>query len=88
MEIRDVSAVLKRMSYFTDILVPEYEKKFNTSLENIYFWDPFNIEEYPEEVETAISKLEKAIADNRDFLEEDNEEIGEKLRVPESNVVY
>lgn len=75
MEIRDVSAVLKRMSYFTNVLVPKYEKKFNHSLEGVCFWDPLHIEQYPEEVEAAINRVETAIKENKILLDEDGEPI-------------
>lgn len=75
MEIRDVSAVLKRMSYFTNVLVPKYEKKFNHSLEGVCFWDPLHIEQYPEEVEAAITRVETAIKENKILLDEDGEPI-------------
>ena len=87
MEIRDVSVVLKRMAYFTNVLKPKYEKKFDHSLEGVCFWDPLHIEQYPEEVEAAITELETAIKENKDIFEEE-EEVDEKLRVPKNMIIY
>ena len=83
MEIRDVSVVLKRMAYFTNVLVPKYEKKFN-SLEGVCFWDPVNIEQYPEEVEAAITMVEAAIKENKILLDED----GEPIAPASEHVIY
>ena len=84
MEIRDVSAVLKRMSYFTNVLVLKYETKFNHSLEGVCFWDPVNIEQYPEEVEAAITMVEAAIKENKILLDED----GEPIAPASEHVIY
>ncbi len=84
MEIRDVSVVLKRMAYFTNVLKPKYEKKFNHSLEGVCFWDPLHIEQYPEEVEAAIAELETAIKENKILLDED----GEPLAPASEHVIY
>ncbi|AWZ37861.1 hypothetical protein [Ligilactobacillus murinus] len=84
MEIRDVSVVLKRMAYFTNVLKPKYEKKFDHSLEGVCFWDPLHIEQYPEEVEAAIAELETAIKENKILLDED----GEPLAPASEHVIY
>ena len=84
MEIRDVSVVLKRMAYFTNVLKPKYEKRFNHSLEGVCFWDPLHIEQYPEEVEAAIAELETAIKENKILLDED----GEPLAPASEHVIY
>lgn len=85
---RDDSKVLERMEYFNEVLVPKYEKQFNTSLEGVFFWDPFNITSYPEEVEAAIAELEKAIKDNRDILAEEDEDVDESLIISWKDVIY
>ncbi|WP_076149901.1 hypothetical protein [Ligilactobacillus murinus] len=84
MKTRDDSKVIERMKYFNEILVPKYEKQFNTSLEDICLWDPLNITNYPEEVEAAIVRLEKAIKDNQILLDED----GEPLEPQSEDVIY
>lgn len=88
METRDDSKLLEKIRYFKEILVPKYEKQFNTSLEDISFWDPVGITNYPEEVEVAISKLEKAIKDNHDFLDEEDEDVDESLIISWKDVNY
>ncbi len=72
------------MAYFTNVLKPKYEKKFNHSLEGVCFWDPLHIEQYPEEVEAAIAELETAIKENKILLDED----GEPLAPASEHVIY
>ena len=87
MKKEDIDRVWERMSYFTNVLKPKYEKRFNHSLEGVCFWDPLHIEQYPEEVEAAITELETAIKENKDIFEEE-EEVDEKLRVPKNMIIY
>lgn len=63
--------IIKKLEYFNDILIPKYEKQFNTSLEDAIFWNPLHISHYPEEVEAAITRLETAMAKNEAIKEDD-----------------
>ena len=66
-----IEQTLKRIEYFTSILIPKYEQQFNTSLKGAIFWNPVGIEQYPEEVEAAITRLETAMAKNEAIKEDD-----------------
>lgn len=80
MKKTDTDKVWERMLYFTDVLVPKYEKQFNHSLEDICFWDPLHIEQYPGEVEAAIAEVETAIKENKILLDEDGEPLGPHMK--------
>ena len=80
MKKTDTDKVWERMLYFTDVLVPKYEKRFNHSLEGVCFWDPLHIEQYPEEVEAAIAEVETAIKENKILLDEDGEPLGPHMK--------
>ncbi len=72
--------VWKMLEYFSDVLIPKYEKQFNHSLEGVHFWDPLYIEQYPEEVEAAITRVETAIKENKILLDEDGEPLGPHMK--------
>ena len=63
--------VYDRLKYFSDTLLERYEKQFNISLENAIFFNPVNIEQYPEEVEEAIKQLEDSIKTGVPLNEDD-----------------
>ncbi len=87
MKMRDDSEISERIRYFIEILVPKYEKHFGTSLNGISFWNPLGIENYPEEVEAAIFRLQKAIADNRPLFDEEDD-VDESLIIPSDQIIY
>lgn len=71
LDMDKIDQTLERIAYFSDVLEPRYEKHFNTSLKGAFFWDPLGIEQHPEEVERAISRLETALEKNEPIDEDD-----------------
>ena len=53
--------VYDRLKYFSEELVKRYEKQFNVSLEDAIFFNPVNVDQYPEEIEEAIERLENSL---------------------------
>lgn len=53
--------VYDRLKYFSEELLKRYEKQFNVSLEDAIFFNPVNIDQYPEEIEEAIERLENSL---------------------------
>ena len=53
--------VYDHLKYFSEELQKRYEKQFNVSLEDAIFFNPVNIEQYPEEIEEAIERLENSL---------------------------
>lgn len=63
--------VYDRLKYFSEELVKRYEKKFNVSLEDAIFFNPVNIDQYPEEIEEAIERLENSLKTGIPLNEDD-----------------
>ena len=63
--------VYERLKYFSDNLLKRYEKQFNVSLEDAIFFNPVNIEQYPEEIEEAIERLENSLKTGIPLNEDD-----------------
>ena len=63
--------VYDRLKYFSEELVKRYEKQFNVSLEDAIFFNPVNIDQYPEEIEEAIKQLEDSIKTGIPLNEDD-----------------
>ena len=60
-----------RLKYFSEELVKRYEKQFNVSLEDAIFFNPVNIDQYPEEIEEAIERLENSLKTGIPLNEDD-----------------
>lgn len=60
-----------RLKYFSEELVKRYEKQFNVSLEDAIFFNPVNIDQYPEEIEEAIERLENSLKTGTPLNEDD-----------------
>lgn len=63
--------VYDRLKYFSEELVKRYEKQFNVSLEDAIFLNPVNIDQYPEEIEEAIERLENSLKTGIPLNEDD-----------------
>ena len=63
--------VYERLKYFSDTLLKRYEKQFIVSLEDAIFFNPVNIEQYPEEIEEAIERLENSLKTGIPLNEDD-----------------
>lgn len=63
--------VYDRLKYFSEELVKRYEKQFNVSLEDAIFFNPVNIDQYPEEIEEAIERLENSLKTGIPLNEDD-----------------
>lgn len=63
--------VYDRLKYFSEELVKHYEKQFNVSLEDAIFFNPVNIDQYPEEIEEAIERLENSLKTGIPLNEDD-----------------
>lgn len=63
--------VYDRLRYFSEELVKRYEKQFNVSLEDAIFFNPVNIDQYPEEIEEAIERLENSLKTGIPLNEDD-----------------
>ena len=63
--------VYDRLKYFSEELVKRYEKKFNVSLEDAIFFNPVNVDQYPEEIEEAIERLENSLKTGIPLNEDD-----------------
>lgn len=63
--------VYERLKYFSDTLLKHYEKQFNVSLEDAIFFNPVNIDQYPEEIEEAIERLENSLKTGIPLNEDD-----------------
>ena len=63
--------VYDRLKYFSEELVKRYEKQFNVSLEDAIFFNPVNIDQYPEEIEEAIERLENSLKTGVPLNEDD-----------------
>lgn len=63
--------VYDRLKYFSEELVKRYEKQFNVSLEDAIFFNPVNIDQYPEEIEEAIERLENSLKTGMPLNEDD-----------------
>ena len=46
-------------------------KKFNVSLEDAIFFNPVNVDQYPEEIEEAIERLENSLKTGIPLNEDD-----------------
>lgn len=63
--------VYDRLKYFSEEVVKRYEKQFNVSLEDAIFFNPVNIDQYPEEIEEAIERLENSLKTGIPLNEDD-----------------
>lgn len=63
--------VYDRLKYFSEELVKRYEKQFNVSLEDAIFFNPVNVDQYPEEIEEAIERLENSLKTGIPLNEDD-----------------
>lgn len=63
--------VYDRLKYFSEELVKRYEKQFNVSLEDAIFFNPVNIDQYQEEIEEAIERLENSLKTGIPLNEDD-----------------
>ena len=63
--------VYDRLKYFSEEVVKRYEKQFNVSLEDAIFFNPVNVDQYPEEIEEAIERLENSLKTGIPLNEDD-----------------